>query len=47
MLTRGNLFCLLITLENSYDPNQAWQNVGTDLDPNFIPESLFLENVDF
>ena len=26
--------CLLITFENSVEPDQALQNVGPDLDPN-------------
>ena len=27
---------LLITFANSVDPDQAWQNVGPDLDPNCL-----------
>ena len=30
-------FCrLLITFASSLDPDQAWQNVGPDLDPNCL-----------
>ena len=32
----GDLCCLLITFANSLDPDQARQNVGPDLDPNFL-----------
>ena len=28
--------CLLITFANSLDPDQARQNVGPDLDPNYL-----------
>ena len=28
--------CLLITFANSFDPDQARQNVGPDLDPNCL-----------
>ena len=28
--------CLLITFANSLDPDQDGQNVGPDLDPNFL-----------
>ena len=28
--------CLLITIANSLDPDQARQNVGPDLDPNCL-----------
>ena len=28
--------CLLIIFTNSLDPDQAWQNVGPDLDPNHL-----------
>ena len=28
--------CLLITFANSLDPDQAQQNVGPDLDPNYM-----------
>ena len=32
---------LLINFANSLDPDQAWQNVGPDMDPNsFILEEL-------
>ena len=31
----GDLCYLLITFSNSLDPDQARQNVGPDLDPNF------------
>ena len=27
---------MLITFANSLDPDQAWQNVGPDLDPNCL-----------
>ena len=30
----GNFDCLLLTVANSLDPDQAQQNVGPDLDPN-------------
>ena len=33
---RGDFCCLLITFANSFDPDQARQNVGPDLDPNFL-----------
>ena len=32
--TSGDLCCLLINFANSLDPDQAWQKVGPDLDPN-------------
>ena len=32
----GNFCCLLITFANSLDPDQAQQNVGSDLDPNCL-----------
>ena len=32
----GDFCCLLITLANSLDPDQALQNVGHDLDPNCL-----------
>ena len=46
MLSAGNIF------GNSLDPDQAWQNVRPDLDPNYLtlwwyPCKNFLENVDF
>ena len=35
-------FCrLLITFANSLDPDQAWQNVGPDLDPNCLTLWLY------
>ena len=34
--TSGNFCCPLITFANSLDPDQARQNVGPDLDPNFL-----------
>ena len=33
---RGDFCCLLITFANSFDPDQARQNVGPDLDPNCL-----------
>ena len=31
----SHYFChLLITFANSLDPDQGWQNIGPDLDPN-------------
>ena len=33
--TRGDFCCLLMTFANSLDPDQARQNVGPNLDPNF------------
>ena len=40
--------CLLITFANSLDQNQAWQNIGPDLDPNCFSLMVFLkEKVDF
>ena len=33
---KGDFCCLLITFENSLDPDQARQNVGPDLDPNCL-----------
>ena len=35
LAARGDFCCLLITFANSLDPDQARQNVGPDLDPNF------------
>ena len=36
-LSAADNFCrLLITFENSLDPDQARQNVGHDLDPNCL-----------
>ena len=32
----GNFCPLLITFANSLDPDQAWQNVGPDMDPNCL-----------
>ena len=32
----GELYHLLKTFANSLDPDQAWQNVGPDLDPNCL-----------
>ena len=32
----GDFCCLLITFANSLDPDQAQQNVGSDLDPNCL-----------
>ena len=32
----GDFCCLLTTFANSLDPDQAWQNVGPDLDPNCL-----------
>ena len=34
--TRGEFCGLLITFANSLDPDQARQNVGSDLDPNCL-----------
>ena len=34
--TSGNFCHLLITFANSFDPDQARQNVGPDLDPNCL-----------
>ena len=34
--TSGDFCCLLITLANSLDPDQARRNVGPDLDPNCL-----------
>ena len=34
--TRGDFYCLLITVANSLNPDQARQNVGPDLDPNCL-----------
>ena len=48
----GNFSCLLITFANSLDTDQAQQNVGPDLNSNYlslchgIPE-IFSEGVDF
>ena len=33
---RVDFCCLLITFANSLDPDQASQNVGSDLDPNCL-----------
>ena len=33
---RGDFCCLLITFQNSLDPDQARQNVVPDLDPNSL-----------
>ena len=33
--TSGDFCRLLITFANSLDPDQAWQNIGSDLDPNW------------
>ena len=42
---------LLITFANNLDPYQARQNVGPDLDPNWLTLTVvlifFFENVDF
>ena len=38
---------LLITFANSLDPDQARQNVGPDLDPNFDTLKVFFKKVDF
>ena len=36
--TRGHFCCLLITIANSLNPDQARQNVGPEMDPNcFTP----------
>ena len=32
----GNQSCLLITFANSLDTDQVQQNVGPDLDPNYM-----------
>ena len=32
----GDFCCLLITFANSFDTDQAWQNVGPDLDQNCL-----------
>ena len=38
-------FChLLITVAKSLDPDQARQNVGPDLDPNFLTLMVFLKD---
>ena len=34
--TSGDFCRLLITFANSLDPDQAWQNVGPDLNPNCL-----------
>ena len=34
---------LLITFANSLDPDQDWQNVGPDLDPNCLSLIVFLK----
>ena len=37
LVTTNDDFChLLITFANSLEPDQAWQNVGPDLDPNCL-----------
>ena len=41
----GDVCHLLITLANSLDPDQAWQNVWSDLDPNCLNPSRFFEKV--
>ena len=48
----GNFCCLLITFANSVDPDQAWQNVRSDLDPNCLTfwwysRKIFFEKVNF
>ena len=49
----GYFFRLLITFANSLDPDQDRQNVGPDLDPNYLTlivfpkeifEKIFFEN---
>ena len=35
-LAYGDFSCLLITFANSLDPDQDRQNVGPDLDPNYL-----------
>ena len=43
-LPASDIFCrLLITFANSLDPDQARQNVGPDLDPNFLTLMIFLK----
>ena len=34
--TSGDFYCRLITFANSLDPDQAQQNVGPDLDPDYL-----------
>ena len=34
--TYSDFYHLMITFENSLDPDQAAQNVGPDLDPNYL-----------
>ena len=36
----SNFCCLLITFANSLDPDQDQQNVGPDLDPNCLTDTL-------
>ena len=39
------LWRLLITFANRLEPNQAWQNVGPDLDPNCLTLMVFLKGL--
>ena len=38
---RGDFCCLLITFVKSLDPDQVRQNVGSDLDPNYLTPRLY------
>ena len=40
-LASGDFCNLLITFENSLDPDQDWQNVGPYLDPNCLTLIVF------
>ena len=42
---RGDFCRLLITFANSLDPDQARQNVGPDLDPNFLHMMVFMKDL--
>ena len=39
-LANGNFCCLLTTFANSLDPDQDRQNVGSDLDTNFLKKLI-------
>ena len=39
------LWRLLITFANRLEPDQAWQNVGPDLDPNCLTLMVFLKGL--
>ena len=36
LLVTRDLCHLLMTFVNSLDPDQAWQNIKPDLDPNYL-----------